>query len=505
MNYLLIRLLILLGLGFFLRPFPVWADQVPDATERAALEALYRATQGDQWYDNTHWLSARPLGDWYGVTVRNGDVVALSLGFNDLVGELPIELYQLTALEELDLNDNYLRGTLDEAIGQLAQLQVLELSVNQLHGPLPQAIGQLRQLEILLLSVNNLEGEIPSSWRNLTQLRELDLISNLISGSVPAFLGQLTTLEGLWLRGNQFSGTVPAALGSLLNLTDLELGENLLEGPIPEAVLQLPSLEYVGLEFNQFSGTSPYFTSPFLRKLTFYDNQYHTLADYSIHPQASQLSMNVRNNALDFADVLPIIQAGQIRPTGFIHFPQDSLPTYFQAATYTYSVEVGGTGNQFQWLKNGQPVAGGTAAELVLSQATYRVEDTYQCEVTHPQAPFLTLMSQARPQVAGQYYAIADGRWSEAIWAREADGDPVDTFPQQGAEVFIIGHQVTVDEPLTTGSVHVIVDQAPASLVVDGAELTLHGTLELTKQTEGFPGHVKVINEGTIVPLAPNP
>ena len=36
--------------------------------DRDALVALYNATDGDNWTNNTNWLSDEPLGQWYGVT-----------------------------------------------------------------------------------------------------------------------------------------------------------------------------------------------------------------------------------------------------------------------------------------------------------------------------------------------------------------------------------------------------------------------------------------------------
>jgi len=38
------------------------------ATDRAALEALYDATDGPNWTDSTNWRTDAPLGDWFGVT-----------------------------------------------------------------------------------------------------------------------------------------------------------------------------------------------------------------------------------------------------------------------------------------------------------------------------------------------------------------------------------------------------------------------------------------------------
>ncbi len=51
------------------------------ATDRAALEALYRATGGDGWTDNTNWLTDAPLGNWFGVEAgEDGRVTGLRLG-----------------------------------------------------------------------------------------------------------------------------------------------------------------------------------------------------------------------------------------------------------------------------------------------------------------------------------------------------------------------------------------------------------------------------------------
>ena len=46
------------------------------AADRAALAALYNATGGGNWTNNTNWLSEEPLSEWYGVTV-SGDAPVL--------------------------------------------------------------------------------------------------------------------------------------------------------------------------------------------------------------------------------------------------------------------------------------------------------------------------------------------------------------------------------------------------------------------------------------------
>ena len=41
-----------------------------EASDRAALEALYYATDGPNWVNNNNWLSESPLNDWAGITAE---------------------------------------------------------------------------------------------------------------------------------------------------------------------------------------------------------------------------------------------------------------------------------------------------------------------------------------------------------------------------------------------------------------------------------------------------
>lgn len=50
----------------------------------------------------------------------------LDFDFNQLSGSLPSELYLLTGLEQLDLNDNQLTGNVDQ-MGALSNLEFLQL------------------------------------------------------------------------------------------------------------------------------------------------------------------------------------------------------------------------------------------------------------------------------------------------------------------------------------------------------------------------------------------
>ena len=80
-------------------------------SDRAVLVALYNATDGPNWTDNTHWLSNEPLSEWRGVGVNDdGRVTELALHRNQLTGEIPVELSQLSQLLWLYLDNNQLTG-----------------------------------------------------------------------------------------------------------------------------------------------------------------------------------------------------------------------------------------------------------------------------------------------------------------------------------------------------------------------------------------------------------
>ena len=97
------------------------------ATDRAALEALYHATDGPNWKTGTNWLSGEPLSTWHGVllTTPSGRVRVLSLPANRLHGAIPAEIANLTELELLNLTNNDLEGVLPTGLMNLTRLDTL--------------------------------------------------------------------------------------------------------------------------------------------------------------------------------------------------------------------------------------------------------------------------------------------------------------------------------------------------------------------------------------------
>ncbi len=225
--------------------------------DRAALVALYNATGGADWTNNTNWLSNEALSEWHRVeTDEDGRVTALRLGVNKLSGEIPAELGELDQPPGAVPLQN-LSGEIPAELGNLTNLQVLSLSANTLSGEIPAELGNLTNLEGLDLLQNTLSGEIPEELGNLTNLQLLYLDSNLLSGEIPEELGGLTNLQSLSLSENALSGEIPEELGNLTNLQLLYLDSNELSGKIPARLGNLTNLEDLFLNRNELSGPLP--------------------------------------------------------------------------------------------------------------------------------------------------------------------------------------------------------------------------------------------------------
>ena len=261
-------------------------------SDRAALIAIYEATDGANWTNNANWLSNQPIGTWFGVTTdHTGRVIELALINNNLNGDIPADVGGLFSLTVLALWDNQLTGEIPTELGDLANLRSLTLDANDLSGNIPAELGNLGNLTELWLGGNRITGCLPDGltdvsyidlrlmpcaernalvalheatdgdnwaddanwlsnkpldeWYGITtnpdgQVIQLDLSNNKLNGEIPAELGDLSNLAGLFVFANNLTGEIPEDLGNLTSLTRLFIGGNQFDGCIPEALQDVP-------------------------------------------------------------------------------------------------------------------------------------------------------------------------------------------------------------------------------------------------------------------------
>ena len=237
--------------------------------DRAALVALYEATDGPNWVNSENWLTDAPLDDWHGVDAdASGRVVRVILSggwdaerngvvTHGLSGPIPPVLGSLTSLRELVLETNLLTGPIPAELGNLSNLRSLSLANNRLEGPIPRELANPSDLEVLRLGNNRLTGSVPAELGGLRRLRYLWLGGSPLTGGIPAELGNLANLQHLALGWSNLSGPIPPELGRLAKLKELWLSYNNLSGPIPPELGNLAELTALHLEENRLEGSVP--------------------------------------------------------------------------------------------------------------------------------------------------------------------------------------------------------------------------------------------------------
>lgn len=109
-----------------------------------ALVALYNATGGPNWTDDTNWLQpGKNVSTWFGIGLLDNRVTDITLGENNLTGHIPQEIGTLFQLNFLDLASNHLSGTIPSSINNIDKLIYLFLSDNDYTGQIPAFLFQV--------------------------------------------------------------------------------------------------------------------------------------------------------------------------------------------------------------------------------------------------------------------------------------------------------------------------------------------------------------------------
>ncbi|XP_047257733.1 receptor-like protein Cf-9 homolog, partial [Capsicum annuum] len=160
---------------------------------------------------------------------------------NNLSGEIPSSVCNLTSLIVLDWARNSLKGAVPHCLGNMSdQLEVLDAQHNSLSGNLLTTFSFGSALKSFNLHDNKLEGKIPRSLANCSQLEVLDLGKNHLDDAFPMWLGTLANLQVLSLRSNKLQGPVRTSSSSTLfpQLRMVDLSSNAFTAELPTSLFR---------------------------------------------------------------------------------------------------------------------------------------------------------------------------------------------------------------------------------------------------------------------------
>jgi len=177
-------------------------------------------------------------------------------------------LMSLHDLQEVRMSQCNLSGPLDHSLSRLENLSVIVLEANNLSSPVPETFAHLKILTILSLSSCQLTGTFPQKIFKIGTLSVVDIsFNNNLQGFFPDFPpGSLQTLR---VGNTSFSGSFPHSIGNMRNLTELDFSYCRFNGTLPNSLSNLTELSYLDLSYNNFTGRIPSFDMA--KKLTYID------------------------------------------------------------------------------------------------------------------------------------------------------------------------------------------------------------------------------------------
>ena len=242
--------------------------------DRAALTALYHATDGDNWRNNTNWLTDAPLQEWYGVynTDSDGRVTNLQIHGNSLSGQIHSKLGDLEKLRVLALGSNQLTGTVPPELGKLVNLEYLGISRNRLSGELPRSLTQLTMLSEFFFEDNTGLCAPNTDDAFMAWLRDISKADGATCDPLPpADVHDTDGLKALydatngdnWHRNDNWLTDAPLSewYGVTIDfdgrVSELNLNHNGLNGELPSALGNLTNLKALNLRVNRITGRIP--------------------------------------------------------------------------------------------------------------------------------------------------------------------------------------------------------------------------------------------------------
>lgn len=409
-------------------------------TDSLALVAVYQKMEGARWTKRANWLQGK-VASWQGVRTERGRVTELRFEQAGLKNSFPKELYQLTGLKKLIVDEAQLSGEISTELTKLTQLEEVRIEVPGLPVRFLNDVGQLTNLRRLRLADVVVGTTLPTAIEKLQKLERLELPDTKLSGTLPTEVGKIASLTYLDLSRNQLTGIIPATLfesgltyldlhdnqfetlaSNLLTASKLRecyLHNNRLAGVLPREVRRkIDALLTLTLAQNQLTGSVPAsWTAIAFEELTLNDNQLAGSFPALSMPKRLDISVNnftklsalpnnrssagvliCHSNKFTFEDLLPNQQYLKCADCQNRYVPQGDRVVNIErslkagdASSIRLPFDEQVTSSQYVWYRQREVVYQSEVNALTIESFSTAQVGSYECLITNPALPGLTL------------------------------------------------------------------------------------------------------------------
>ena len=409
-------------------------------SDSLALVALYQTMEGARWSKRANWLQGK-VASWQGVRTEKGRVTELHFEQAGLKNSFPSELYQLSALKKFIVREASLSGEISTELAKLTQLEEILIEVPNLPVRFLKDVAQFTNLRRLRLANVVVGSTLPADINKLVKLERLELPNTQLQGAIPVKLGQINSLSYLDLSRNQLTGSVPSTVFasnlSYLDLHDnrleglagnlfissklrecylhnnrlvgslprevsrkadapltLTLAQNQLTGSVPDSWTAV-AFEELSLNNNQLAGSFP--AMPMPKRLDISVNAFTKLAPLP-NVRSSVGVLICHTNRLTFEDLLPNQRYLTCQDCQDRYVPQGDRNANIErslkagdASTIRLPFDEQVTSSRYVWYRQDKIVYQSEANALTIESFSAAQAGSYECLVTNPAFPGLTL------------------------------------------------------------------------------------------------------------------